>query len=122
VLRASFRPEFLNRVDEIIIFHPLTRDEIERIVDIQLEALQRRLGGRKLSIELTEPARALLAEKGWDPVYGARPLKRAIQKNILDPLAMRVLEGEFIDGDTVLVDREGDHLAFHSSSVEPVAV
>jgi ATP-dependent Clp protease ATP-binding subunit ClpB len=122
VLRASFRPEFLNRVDEIIIFHALTRDQIESIVDIQLEGLQRRLCGRKLSIELTEPARALLAEKGWDPVYGARPLKRAIQKNILDPLAMRVLAGDFADGDTVVVDRDGDHLAFGRASAEPVAV
>ncbi|HCG03389.1 MAG TPA: ATP-dependent chaperone ClpB [Chloroflexi bacterium] len=122
MLRANFRPEFLNRVDEIIIFHALTKEEIEKIVEIQLAGLQRRLGARKLSIELTTVARAFLAEKGWDPVYGARPLKRAIQKNILDPLAMRVLQGEFADGDTVLVDRDGDHLTFRTASPEPIGV
>jgi ATP-dependent Clp protease ATP-binding subunit ClpB len=122
MLRANFRPEFLNRVDEIIIFHALTKEEIEKIVEIQLAGLQRRLGARKLSIELTTVARAFLAEKGWDPVYGARPLKRAIQKNILDPLAMRVLQGEFADGDTVLVDRDGDHLTFRTASLEPIGV
>jgi ATP-dependent Clp protease ATP-binding subunit ClpB len=122
MLRANFRPEFLNRVDEIIIFHALTKEEIEKIVEIQLAGLQRRLGARKLSIELTTVARAFLAEKGWDPVYGARPLKRAIQKNILDQLAMRVLQGEFADGDTVLVDRDGDHLTFRTASPEPIGV
>jgi ATP-dependent Clp protease ATP-binding subunit ClpB len=122
ILRGEFRPEFLNRIDEIIIFHALDKAQIEKIVDIQLAALQRRLGGRKLSIHLTDDARALLAEKGWDPVYGARPLRRAIQKTILDPLALRVLQGEFSDGDTITVDREGDHLAFHSDTREPVAV
>jgi ATP-dependent Clp protease ATP-binding subunit ClpB len=122
VLRGQFRPEFLNRIDEIIIFHALTRENIESIVDIQLAALQRRLGGRNLSIALTDAARAYLAEKGWDPVYGARPLRRTIQKAILDPLAMRVLQGDFADGDTVTVDRDGDHLTFTARVREPEAV
>jgi ATP-dependent Clp protease ATP-binding subunit ClpB len=122
VLRGQFRPEFLNRIDEIIIFHALTRADIESIVDIQLAALQRRLGGRKLSLVLTDAARAYLAEKGWDPVYGARPLRRTIQKAILDPLAMRVLQGDFADGDTVTVDRDGDRLTFTSRVREPAAV
>jgi ATP-dependent Clp protease ATP-binding subunit ClpB len=122
VLRGQFRPEFLNRIDEIIIFHALTRADIESIVDIQLAALQRRLGGRKLSLVLTDAARAYLAEKGWDPVYGARPLRRTIQKAILDPLAMRVLQGDFADGDTVTVDRDGDRLTFTTQVREPAAV
>jgi ATP-dependent Clp protease ATP-binding subunit ClpB len=122
VLRGQFRPEFLNRIDEIIIFHALTRADIESIVDIQLAALQRRLGGRKLSLVLTDAARAYLAEKGWDPVYGARPLRRTIQKAILEPLAMRVLQGDFADGDTVTVDRDGDRLTFTSRVREPAAV
>jgi ATP-dependent Clp protease ATP-binding subunit ClpB len=122
VLRDEFRPEFLNRIDEIIIFHALSREHIERIVEIQLRALAKRLGGRKLSIQLTDAARAYLAEKGWDPVYGARPLKRAIQRAILDPLAMQVLQGRFADGDTVLVDLDGDKLDFSSAGRERVAV
>jgi ATP-dependent Clp protease ATP-binding subunit ClpB len=121
-LRGQFRPEFLNRIDEIIIFHALSRSDIERIVDIQVAALQRRLGDRKLSILLSADARSYLARKGWDPVYGARPLRRAIQKAILDPLAMRVLQGEFTDGDTVVVDVDGDRLSFHSGAREAIAV
>jgi ATP-dependent Clp protease ATP-binding subunit ClpB len=92
VLRDHFRPEFLNRIDEVIIFHGLSRAQIKSIVDIQLRSLQKRLGGRKLKVELSEEAKELLAEKGWDQVYGARPLKRAIQKLVLDPLSMDVLQ------------------------------
>jgi len=106
VLRNTFRPEFLNRVDEVVIFHSLSREHIKKIVEIQLGYLEKRLKERKLSIELTEKAEEFLAEKGYDPVYGARPLKRAIQRYLQDPLAVQILEGNFSEGDTVLVDRD----------------
>jgi ATP-dependent Clp protease ATP-binding subunit ClpB len=122
VLREHFRPEFLNRIDEIIIFHSLTQDQIKDIVAIQLQAVARRLTERNIAIDLTEGAKALLAEKGWDPVYGARPLKRAIQRTILDPLAMEVLQGRFHEGETVVVDRDGEELVFHSGTREPEVV
>ncbi len=103
-LKASFRPEFLNRLDEVIIFNPLGMQEIKQIVDIQLGYLRERLADRKLDIELTERAKEVLAAEGFDPNYGARPLKRVIQREIQDRLARRLLEGEFAEGDTVLVD------------------
>jgi ATP-dependent Clp protease ATP-binding subunit ClpB len=112
VLREHFRPEFLNRVDEVIVFKPLTRDQLAAIVDIQVERLRRRLAERKIGLVLTDGARALLAERGWDPVYGARPLKRTIQRLVQDPLAMRLLQGEFAEGDTVVVDAEDGELTF----------
>jgi ATP-dependent Clp protease ATP-binding subunit ClpB len=103
-LREKFRPEFLNRVDEIVFFHSLDRAMIEKIVDIQLEHLRRRLAERQVEVELSPAARAWLAEVGYDPVFGARPLKRAIQKHVQDPLAMKMLEGEVKPGDRVLVE------------------
>jgi ATP-dependent Clp protease ATP-binding subunit ClpB len=103
-LRLQFRPEFLNRIDEIVIFNALTEAEITRIVDIQLALLQRRLAERKLTLDVTEQAKRVLAREGFDPVYGARPLKRAIQRHIQDLLAMKLLEGEFREGDTIRVD------------------
>jgi ATP-dependent Clp protease ATP-binding subunit ClpB len=114
VLRENFRPELLNRIDEVIIFRGLTRDQIKDIATLQLHALQRRLSDRKLKIELSDDAKELLAEQGWDAVYGARPLKRAIQKSILDPLALDVLQGRFHEGDTVHVERNADKLVFVS--------
>jgi ATP-dependent Clp protease ATP-binding subunit ClpB len=111
-LRDHFRPEFLNRVDEVIVFRPLTREQLASIVDIQLERLRRRLADRKIGLELTPAARDLLAERGWDPVYGARPLKRTIQKLVQDELAVRLLRGEFAEGDTVRVDAEDGELTF----------
>jgi ATP-dependent Clp protease ATP-binding subunit ClpB len=122
IVRQHFRPEFLNRIDEVIIFRALTREQIKSIVGIQVGALARRLSERKLTIQLSEEARELLAEKGWDQIYGARPLKRAIQKNILDPLAMQVLQGSFHEGETVIVDRDGSELVFRSQSTEPEIV
>ena len=98
-----------------LIFRSLTRDQIKDIVTLQLDALQRRLSDRKLTVELSDEAKDLLAHQGWDSVYGARPLKRAIQKSILDPLALDVLEGKFREGDVVHVDREGDTLTFRTS-------
>ena len=103
-LRTHFKPEFLNRVDEVIFFRPLGRDQIRQIIDIQLQALLRRLEARKIELTLTEAARDLIIEEGYDPVYGARPLKRTIQRRILDPLALAVLQGEFAEGDRVAVD------------------
>ena len=104
VLRSSFRPEFLNRVDEIIIFRPLTMEHIKQIVDIQIEYLRKRLAEKKLDIELTERAKELLAREGYDPIYGARPLKRTIQRLIQDPLATEILKGTFKEEDIIVVD------------------
>ncbi len=117
VLRDQFRPEFLNRVDEVIVFRPLTEDQLAKIVDIQLRRLTQRLAERKITLVVTDAARRLLAQRGWDPVYGARPLKRAVQRFIQDPLAMMLLEGKFGDGDTVEVDVKGDELSFAKSKV-----
>jgi ATP-dependent Clp protease ATP-binding subunit ClpB len=111
-LRQHFRPEFLNRVDEIIFFHALTRNDMHRIVDIQIAQLARRLGERKLQVELTRAAVDRLVDEGYDPAYGARPLKRTIQRRLLDPLAMRVLQGDFGEGDRVVVDVSGAELQF----------
>jgi len=119
-LRDAFKPEFLNRVDETIIFNNLGRDEIKAIVEIQLKRLRRNLANRKMALEITEPAKALLADKGYDPVYGARPLKRAIQRLIQDPLAVKILAGEFTEGDCVQVDVEDDELTFsHGKAAAP---
>jgi ATP-dependent Clp protease ATP-binding subunit ClpB len=109
-LRASFRPEFLNRIDEIIVFHRLDRRHIGKIVDIQLARLRKLLSDRQLSLELSDDAMDLLAEQGYDPTFGARPLKRAIQRLLQDPLAKAILSGEFKPGDTIHVDRAGDRL------------
>jgi ATP-dependent Clp protease ATP-binding subunit ClpB len=107
LLKTAFRPEFLNRIDETVIFHRLSPREIKQIVGIQLRILERRLGARRLEIEVTEPAKEHLAREGFDPLYGARPLKRAIQRLVQDPLARRVLEGEFHEGDRIRVDVAG---------------
>jgi ATP-dependent Clp protease ATP-binding subunit ClpB len=114
-MRAVFRPEFLNRLDEVIVFEPLDKGEIARIVDIQVRDLARRLAARNLEIELSPGAREYLAEKGYDPSFGARPLKRLIQREIQDPLAMQLLSGELSEGGRVVVDRDGDGLAFRSA-------
>src|SRR5690606_9168548 len=100
-LRQHFKPEFLNRIDEIVFFHALGRDDIRRIIDIQLGALLRRLGDRKLTLTLDDAARELLIQEGYDPVYGARPLKRVLQRRLLDPLALAVLQGTFTEGDAI---------------------
>ena len=105
-LRQHFRPEFLNRVDDIIIFRPLGKAEIEHIIDLQLKRLERLLGDRKLTLELTPEAREVLATEGYDPAFGARPLKRAIQRLLQNPLALAVLEGKFTEGDHILVERD----------------
>jgi ATP-dependent Clp protease ATP-binding subunit ClpB len=121
-LREHFRPEFLNRIDEVVEFRPLSRDQIAEIVDLQLTRLRERLAERRLGLELTDAAKETLAEAGWDPAYGARPLKRAIQRLIENPLALRLLEGDFADGDTVRVDAQGGDLVFErAAAAEPAA-
>jgi ATP-dependent Clp protease ATP-binding subunit ClpB len=111
-VRSTFRPEFVNRIDEIVVFEPLGRDEIRQILDIQLRELQRRLAARKLSVTLTDAAREYVANKGYDPVFGARPLKRLIQREVQDPLAMKLLAGEIHDGDAVEIDVGDGGLTF----------
>ncbi len=106
-LRQSFKPEFLNRVDDIIIFHPLGTEQIEKIVDLQLARLRKTLAERKITIEITPEAKRLLAEEGYDPAFGARPLKRSIQRLIQNPLALAILEGRFGDGDAIVVRPDG---------------
>ncbi|UCG82640.1 MAG: ATP-dependent chaperone ClpB [Dehalococcoidia bacterium] len=117
VLRAQFRPEFLNRVDEIIVFHSLAREHIERIVDLQLDKLGQRLADRHLNIEMTVAAKDTIVAEGFDPVYGARPLKRTIQRRVLDPLAISVLDGAFMDGDTIIVDAVDEEIVFRKVEV-----
>jgi ATP-dependent Clp protease ATP-binding subunit ClpB len=117
-----FRPEFLNRIDEIIVFEPLTREQLGKIVELQLERLRARLAERGVQLVLTEAAKEHLAEAGWDPTYGARPLKRAIQRLVENPLALRLLEGEFEEGDTVRVDVTHGELVFtKAQAAEPAA-
>jgi ATP-dependent Clp protease ATP-binding subunit ClpB len=120
-LRQTFKPEFLNRVDDIIIFKPLGKEEIERIVELQLERLQRLLGEKKLSLEVTPQAKALLAAQGYDPAFGARPLKRAIQRLIQNPLALAILEGRFAEGDRIVADAAGDAIVFAKAEEAVVA-
>jgi ATP-dependent Clp protease ATP-binding subunit ClpB len=118
-LRQHFRPELLNRIDEVVVFRGLGLEQIKQIVDIQLRGLRKRLADRKIALELTPAAAQELAREGFDPVYGARPLKRAIQREIVQPLAMRLLQSEFHDGETVVVDAgEDGNLVFrHADAV-----
>jgi ATP-dependent Clp protease ATP-binding subunit ClpB len=111
-LREHFRPEFLNRVDEVVVFEALSREQLGEIAELQLERLRSRLAERRLALELTDAAKELLAEAGWDPSYGARPLKRALQRLVENPLAQRLLAGEFAEGDTIRVDAERGELTF----------
>jgi ATP-dependent Clp protease ATP-binding subunit ClpB len=121
-MRETFRPEFLNRIDEIVEFEPLTREQIGAIVELQLARLRDRLAERGLSLELTDAAKEHLADAGWDPTYGARPLKRAIQRLVENPLALRLLEGDFTEGDTVRVAVKDGELVFDKApAAEPAA-
>jgi ATP-dependent Clp protease ATP-binding subunit ClpB len=124
-LRQHFRPEFLNRIDDIIMFHSLSRSDLARIVEIQLAHLRRLLAERKLWLELTDAATMHLAEVGYDPTFGARPLKRVIQRELQDPLALALLQGEFQEGDTIRVDFTEGSIVFEKArqeAGEPVAV
>jgi ATP-dependent Clp protease ATP-binding subunit ClpB len=113
-LQASFKPEFLNRVDDIMIFHNLTPEDLSAIVDIQLEDVKKRLAGQHMTLELTDGAKELLAKEGFDPAYGARPLRRAIQKHIENPLAMEMLEGRFGEGSRIVADAQGEGIVFET--------
>ncbi len=114
-LRDTFKPEFLNRIDDIIIFRTLAMADIERIIDIQLGLIRKRLQQRKLSLELTEGAKHYIAQAGYSPVYGARPLKRVLQKQILDPLALQLLEGAFVEGDRIVIDQDEGRVIFRKN-------
>jgi ATP-dependent Clp protease ATP-binding subunit ClpB len=120
-VRARFRPEFLNRVDEIILFHRLKREHMGRIVDIQLKRLQQLLDERKIVLKLDAKAREWLADKGYDPAYGARPLKRVIQKSVQDPLSELILSGRIKDGDTVTISAGRHGLTFNGTAVAAAA-
>jgi ATP-dependent Clp protease ATP-binding subunit ClpB len=121
-LRGHFKPEFLNRVDDVIFFNPLGKEQLTKIVDLRLRDLQNLLAGRKITLELTQKAKELIFSEGYDPVYGARPLKRAIQRLVQDPLAMKILDGEVLHGDTVKVDADkGGKLKFEATHDEAVA-
>jgi ATP-dependent Clp protease ATP-binding subunit ClpB len=121
VVRGAFRPEFLNRLDEIILFHRLGRKDMTGIVEVQLKRLEKLLEDRKIRIELDEAAKTWLADTGYDPVYGARPLKRVIQRNLQDPLAELILKGEVHDGDTVGVTAKDGHLIVNGQDVDDKA-
>jgi ATP-dependent Clp protease ATP-binding subunit ClpB len=116
VVGQHFRPEFLNRIDEVVVFHPLGREHIRRIVDLQVEILRQRLAARDIGLVLTEPALDWLGEVGYDPVYGARPLKRALQQYLENALARDLLQGRFVPGETIEVDRDGDRLVFRAGA------
>jgi len=121
-VRAHFRPELLNRIDEVVIFNPLGQQQIKQIVEIQLREVRDRLAERKIQLTLTDQAKELLAVEGFDPVYGARPLRRAIQQHIIQPLAMRLLRSEFNDGDTILVDAHDGRLEFRRAEARVAAM
>ena len=127
-LREAFRPEFLNRIDEIIVFEPLTEKELEKIVELMLNEVLKRLSDREVAFEVTEAAKAELVKEGYDRVYGARPLRRTVQRRIENPLARRILAGDFTEGDTIHVDYDGTDFTFEKSTTatarepEPVAV
>jgi ATP-dependent Clp protease ATP-binding subunit ClpB len=112
VVQAHFRPEFINRLDEIVVFHPLDKAQIREIARIQTQYLGKRLAERGIRIEIRDSALALLGNVGFDPVYGARPLKRAIQQQLENPLATKILAGEFLSGDVITVEAEGGKLVF----------
>lgn len=116
-MRATFRPEFLNRVDEVVIFHALNRDHLKQIIEIQLGRLRQLLAERQITIELTDAAKEALIDEGYDPAYGARPIKRVLQRRVQDPLALKLLQGDIRDGDKVVADRTGDGILF--TVVEP---
>jgi ATP-dependent Clp protease ATP-binding subunit ClpB len=120
-VRQAFKPEFLNRLDEILVFSRLSRDDLARIVDLQVARLAGRLADRRLTLELTPAAKAWLADRGYDPAFGARPLRRLVAKAIGDELARRLLAGELGDGDAVVVDADGDKLTFTLRSPATVA-
>ena len=120
-VKKMYRPEFLNRLDEVIVFHELTEEQLRSIVDLLVEDLQRRLADHKLEVELTEGAKLWLAKEGYDPVYGARPLRRAIERYVENPLSTKLLKGEFSQGDKIIVDLGDEGLTFSAGKGADVA-
>jgi len=120
-LRERFRPEFLNRIDEVVVFEALSREQLSEIVELQLARLRERLADRRIELDVSDAAKDVLAEEGWDPAYGARPLKRAIQRLLENPLALRLLEGDFAEGDTVRVDADDGELVFERAATSAAA-
>jgi ATP-dependent Clp protease ATP-binding subunit ClpB len=121
-LREHFRPEFLNRVDETVLFKPLTLEEIERIVELQIEGLRQRLADRRIELELTEAAQHFIAREGYDPVYGARPLRRFIQREVETRVGRALLSGEIVEGSAITIDADDDGLVVRWGVGEPVGV
>jgi ATP-dependent Clp protease ATP-binding subunit ClpB len=117
-VEAGFKPEFINRLDDIVEFEPLSREQLRQIVDLQVQRLIGRVAERNVTVNLTDAARDLLGNLGYDPTYGARPLKRVISKRLVDPLALGLLKGEFASGDNVTVDADGGELRFERTRVE----
>ena len=115
-LRKHFRPEFLNRVDDLILFHALSKNELSQIVGLQIKKIQAMLSDQKIGLEITAAAQTFIADAGYDPAYGARPLKRAIQRQLQNPIATKILENAFMEGDTILIDVVQDKLAFTKRS------
>ena len=112
IVGGHFRPEFINRVDDVVVFHPLGQSQIRSITDIQMQYLKVRLADRDLGLNISDAALDFLGEAGYDPVYGARPLKRAIQTSVENPLAQQILSGRFVPGDTIVIDKSGSELGF----------
>ncbi|MBA7647619.1 Chaperone protein ClpB [subsurface metagenome] len=121
-VKKTFRPEFINRIDEIIVFHELTEEQLRSIVDLMVRDLQKRLKERKLGVELTEGAKSWLAKEGYDPIYGARPLRRVIERYVENPLSTKLLKGEFNEGDTIKVELGDEGLTFNTGKAAEVAV
>ena len=120
-VRKTFRPEFINRLDDILVFHELTEEQLRSIVDLMVKDLQGRLAERKIALEMTDGAKSWLAKAGFDPLFGARPLRRAIERYVENPLSTKVLRGEFKEGDKVVVDLVDDALTFTAKAAEAVA-
>ena len=122
-VKTTFRPEFLNRVDEVVVFHQLTREQIEAIVTLELEKVIREVRAQEMELKVTEAGKLLLARKGWDPQFGARPLRRAIQRMVEDPLSEKILWKEFHAGDTIVADADGEEIVFRThAAIEPPPV
>ena len=121
-MRSSFRPEFLNRIDEMVIFHSLRRDQLRRIVKLQVKRLEQRLSDRRMTLKISDAALDFIAEVGYDPVYGARPLKRIIQRQLETQIAKNILRGDFSDGDTIFVDIENERLSFKRLSSDLITI
>jgi ATP-dependent Clp protease ATP-binding subunit ClpC len=117
-VRKTFRPEFINRLDDFIVFHELTEEQLRQIVELLTKDLQKRLAERKIVLELTDAAKSWLAKVGFDPIYGARPLRRALERYVENPLSSRILQGQFKEGDTVLVDVTDDTVTFATKAAK----